>query len=117
MDAQLMTLLQIQDLRSQIKELQGSEMGTLEQETFKVDPAEAVELLRQRVGELESQLDLGMRRRLERITARLDRVVAPVINGVCYGCFTSVATAVAAEHLHQGVHTCETCGRFIYVVS
>jgi predicted nucleic acid-binding Zn-ribbon protein len=40
-----------------------------------------------------------------------------VIEGVCYGCFVSIATAKAGEdEPNKVLRTCETCGRFIYVL-
>lgn len=112
----LMTLLEIQDLTSKMRELEGGlEFQQLEKEHFHIDAEEAVRQLAEKVAELEEQLDPRIRRRYGRIAGRLDRVVVPVINAVCYGCFTSIATSVAIEQALRGdVHTCENCGRFIY---
>jgi predicted nucleic acid-binding Zn-ribbon protein len=47
----------------------------------------------------------------------MERVVVPVIDGVCYGCFVSIATAKAGEdEPNKALRTCESCGRFIYVL-
>ena len=118
MNPQLMWLLEIQDLRSKLRELEGeSEIGALEREHFNVDPAEAVRQLGEKIGELEGQLEGAIRRRYDRIAGRFDRVVVPVINGVCYGCFTSIATAVAGEQSpDRQLKGCENCGRFIYIL-
>ena len=119
MDPQLMSLLEIQDLRSKLRELEGeSEMGMLEREHFHVDPAEAVRQLTEKIHELEDQLAGPIRRRYDRIVGKLDRVVVPVIGGVCYGCYTSIATATAGEHSpERHLRGCENCGRIIYILS
>lgn len=119
MNPQLMTLLEIQDLRSKIRELQGeTELDELEQEHFNIDPDEAVAQLKDRIEDLEESLDSRVRARYERVKGNLQRVVVPVINGVCYGCFVSIATAVARdEDPNERVKTCETCGRFLYILT
>ena len=116
---QLMTLLEIQDLRSKVRELRNEGgLEALEQEHFHIDPAEAIGRLESRIGDLEDELAPGIRRRYERVKDSLDRVVVPVINGVCYGCFVSIATAVAGDQdPNETVRSCETCGRIIYILS
>lgn len=116
---QLVTLLEIQDLRTKIDELEGeTELDELEQEHFNIDPEEAVEQLRGRIEALEGELDRRIRSRYDRVKKSLKRVVVPVINGVCYGCYVSIATAVAREQdPNEAVQSCESCGRFIYILS
>ena len=118
LNADLMTLLEIQDLRSKVRELQGeTELESLEEEHFNIDPAEAIEALEDRIGGLEENLGSRVRRRYERVKDNLDRVVVPVINEVCYGCFVHIATAVARDQdPNESIRTCETCGRFIYIL-
>lgn len=115
---QLVTLLEIQDLRSKARELRGEGgLEELEQEHFNIDPAEAVARLEERIEDLEGQLAPRIRSRYDRVKGTFDRVVVPVINGVCYGCFVSIATAVARDQdPNEAVRSCETCGRFIYVL-
>lgn len=118
MNPQLVTLLEIQDLRGKIRELEGaSELDELEQEHFNIEPEEAVAQLRERVEALEEELDPPVRQRYGRVKDSLDRVVVPVINGVCYGCFVSIATAVAGEQQpNEALQSCENCGRFLYIL-
>lgn len=117
MNPDLMMLLEIQDLLSKRRELAEEEFREMEREHFQVDAEEAVRQLSDKVGELERQLDPRIRRRYDRIVGRLDRVVVPVINGVCYGCFTSIAISTAAGHGQlRELQSCENCGRFIYVL-
>lgn len=116
MDAQLTLLLEIQDLRAQHRELtEGSILGTLEHDQFGIDTDEASSALNEKIRELSEQLDLPVRRRLDRIAGRLDRVVVPVIGGTCYGCFVAVAAETAGEGDPNALlHSCEHCGRFLY---
>ncbi|MSR36664.1 MAG: hypothetical protein EXR95_08505 [Gemmatimonadetes bacterium] len=84
---------------------------------FKVDLAEAARALEAKIAEMVAGLDVQIRRRFERVAASRGRVVVPVIDGVCYGCFVSIATATAGEVGPNDVlKTCEGCGRFIYIV-
>jgi predicted nucleic acid-binding Zn-ribbon protein len=118
MDANLTTLLEIQDLKSQVRELRTDPAaGLLQQEQFNIDVEQALATLEAKVTELAEGLDPRVRRRFERMRAGMERVVVPVIEGVCYGCFTSIATASAGEEEpNKALRTCENCGRFIYIL-
>lgn len=119
MNPDLMILLEIQDLRSKARELEGdSEMEELEQEHFQIDPVEARKQLEERALALEDELSDRIRRRYDRVKGNLDRVIVPVIHGVCYGCFVSIATAVARDQdPNQNIQSCENCGRFLYILA
>lgn len=119
MHPQLTLLMELQDLRSQLRELaNGGESESLEQEHFRLDPEQARAHLALKITELEGTLSSPIRSRYERIVPIRDRVVVPVINGVCYGCFVSIPTATAGDaDVHQDLQSCESCGRFIYILS
>jgi predicted nucleic acid-binding Zn-ribbon protein len=114
----LATLLEIQDLRGQLRELTTDPAAAhLQAEHFKVDVPEATIALQLKIAELAATMDPRVRRRYERIAASLERVVVPVLDGVCYGCFVSIATATAGEvGPNEELRSCESCGRFIYVL-
>ena len=118
MHPQLTTLLEIQDLRGQLRELTTDPAAArVQAEHFNVDLADAAQALEAKITELVGTLDGPIRRRYERTLASLERVVVPVIEGVCYGCFVSIATATAGEvGPNEALRTCESCGRFIYVL-
>jgi len=119
MHPQLMLLLELQDLRAQHRELAGDEgAAPVEVEHFNIDRDEARTTLGEKIEELEDRLSPSIRSRYNRIAPNRERVVVPVINGVCYGCFVSIATATVGDQgVHQLVQSCENCGSFIYVAS
>lgn len=119
MNPQLMLLLELQDLRAQHRELDRNEgVAPVEAEHFNIDRKEARTSLGEKIEELEDRLSPPVRSRYNRIAPNRERVVVPVINGVCYGCFVSIATAtVGDQDVHQVVQSCENCGSFIYVAS
>lgn len=118
MNADLETLLQIQDLKAQRGELaQGESSRQVQEEEFGLDVEQAVRDLDAKIEELEGELPEPIARRYRRLSVGLPRVVVPAINGVCYGCFVSVPTAVASDPAERArVQTCDHCGRFLYFV-
>lgn len=119
MHPQLALLLELQDLRSQLRELENEERAEeIEAEHFNIDVEQAAEDLREKIDELENELAPQVARRYRRILKSLDRVVSPVINGVCYGCFVSIPTATARDQdPNEELQSCENCGRFIYIIN
>jgi predicted nucleic acid-binding Zn-ribbon protein len=116
MHPQLELLLQIQDLKSQRRELQESERDVEEQE-FNIDIDDALKQLDTRIDELKADLPPAVGARLDRFSKGAGRAVVPVINGICFGCFTAVPTASVLElGRNANVNYCEHCGRFLYVV-
>ncbi len=113
---QLVLMLEIQDLTAKRRELESEVgMGAMEVSQFGIDLDEARDALTRKVEELEGGLDDRTRRRYDRISGRMDRVVVPVINDTCYGCYVQVAAATAGEQdPNAELQTCENCGRFLY---
>jgi len=116
MHPQLELLLQIQDLKSQRRELLESEtIREVEEREFHIDIDEAVRNLDTRIEELTGELPPPVRGRLERFARAGGRAVVPIINGICYGCFTAVPTAnLSTSGQNEFVSYCEHCGRFLY---
>lgn len=116
MHPQIEILLQLQDMRSQSRELRlGERERLLEEEEFQVDADEAVRHLEEAIGELENHLREPVKARYLRVGTSLPRVVVPLVEGTCYGCFISIPTATAAGTSADDVLTCDNCGRFLYV--
>jgi len=119
MDADLALLLEIQEVRSKARELRsGTELGAFEEKHFGMDAAAAADALDARLSDLEDKLGEGLRKRYDTVAKHVDRVVVPVIDGMCYGCFVSIPTARAGdEAANAHLQSCEHCGRFLYILS
>jgi predicted nucleic acid-binding Zn-ribbon protein len=118
MHPQLEKLLEIQDLKTQRRELgQASGERELQEEVFGMEVDDALAKLDQKIGEMEESLEPGVRHRYKRLAGRRTRVVVPVIGGTCYGCFVSVPTALTSDAARNDeLSFCEGCGRFLYHV-
>lgn len=116
MHPQLEILLQIQDLKSQRGDL--AELAperAVEAEQFNLDVDAALAQLDGKIGDLENELETPVRRRYDRVKAARGRIVAPVVNGTCYGCFVSLPTADSSQaRAGTALESCDNCGRFIY---
>ncbi len=119
MDPQLEILLQIQDLKSKRKDLvEVDAAAQVQEEEFGLDLESATRQLDEKIGEIENELDPAVRSRYNRLAKGLNRVVVPAINGVCYGCFVAVPTAIASDPDERStIQTCGHCGRFLYFVN
>lgn len=117
MHAQLEFLLEIQDLRSQRQGMEDGTLGTVESDVFAIEIGDAIQLLDQKVEELEGRLAEEIHDRYSQMSRKGMRTVAPVLNGICYGCFMAVATArVSQSGRNSRIENCEHCGRFLYHV-
>jgi uncharacterized protein len=118
MHPQLEVLLQIQDLKSQRREL-GEHEREVEEQEFHIDIDEALAQLETRITELEEELPPAVRGRIRRYAQSAGaRVVVPVINGICYGCFSALPTATMSDiERNDRLNHCEQCGRYLYVAA
>jgi uncharacterized protein len=118
MNSQLEMLLEIQDLKSQRKELEElSEEREVEEGVFAMQVDEALLELAKKIEEMEGSLDPRVQSRYRRLAGRRGRAVVPVIRGTCYGCFVSVPTALASDaDRNEELRFCESCGRFLYLI-
>jgi predicted nucleic acid-binding Zn-ribbon protein len=109
-----MLLLEIQDLHLQRASL--LEEPGVEAKHFNIEPEAAAGALEEKIQELMGGLDPAIQRRCARGLPTLGRMVVPVIGGICYGCFVSIPTARSGD-INQALGTCESCGRFIYILT
>ncbi|MFO7587972.1 MAG: hypothetical protein R6X22_07850 [Gemmatimonadota bacterium] len=115
MHPQLELLLEIQDLQTQRRALAEEPLAGVEEELFELSPEEALRLLDEKVEELADRLAGPVAARWRDVSTTLDRAVAPVLNGVCYGCFVAVPTAWSSEPgRNERIRVCDQCGRFLY---
>lgn len=117
MHPQLEILLELQDLQSQRRSLHDQKLLDVEETVFDLKPAEALDLLEEKITELTGRLEPPIERRFRDLASTLDRAVAPVLNGICYGCFVATPTAWASEaNRNDTLGVCDHCGRFLYYV-
>ena len=117
MHPQLELLLEIQDLRGQDAALREERHREVESDVFEMKVDEALQILEEKVRELEGSLDEPVRRRYRQLIDKGLRPVVPVLQGICYGCFMAVPTAWASEaERNEQIDVCQNCGRFLYHV-
>lgn len=118
MNPQLEMLLEIQDMKSQRRELEAlSEEREVEEGVFAMQIDEALQHLAEKIDEMEAALDPRVQTRYRRLAGRRGRAIVPVIRGTCYGCFVSVPTALASDaDRNAELRYCESCGRFLYLI-
>lgn len=116
MNPQLESLLEIQDLKAQRRELEESASREVQEQVFGLSADEALKQLGEKIAEMEAALPGQIRGRYQRMAARHARVVVPVIGGTCYGCFVQIPTSVASgAERNQEIRSCQNCGRFLYL--
>ena len=117
MHPQLETLLEIQDLKTQRRELDEASSSEMQEAVFGLSTEQALSHLDAKIVELEESLPMQVRNRYRRIAAKQPRVVVPVIRGTCYGCFVQIPTALASDaERNEEVRSCQNCGRFLYLI-
>lgn len=117
MHPQLEILLELQDLKAQMREMEATAEESsrdIETDVFQVRPEDAIEQLAQKIAEMESSLEGTTAKRYQLLAGKNNRTVVPVINGVCYGCFMSMPTATGSSNAE--IRWCENCGAFVYFV-
>ena len=115
MNSQLQVLIALQDILLIIRDAKDpsrkKEYGRI---GFRMSNLSALE---QTQLELERQLDPAIRSQYRRMKQRYGRVVAPVINATCHGCFVRIPSAIhGAEDRNMKLYRCENCGMFLYWV-
>ncbi len=53
-------------------------------------------------------------RRYDRVRGKYGKVISPVFDGVCYGCFQRLHTELAQISRNEKILSCPHCGRFLY---
>lgn len=115
MNPQLEILIALQDILILIREAKDpNQKKAMDKLGLRMDNLESLEATRV---DLEGQLRLSILGEYNRVRQRYGRFVAPVINGICYGCFVKIPSAIdASEDRNEHLHRCENCGMFLYWV-
>jgi predicted nucleic acid-binding Zn-ribbon protein len=115
MNSQLQVLIALQDILIMIREARDpSQKKAMDKLGLKMDNLASLETTR---ADLEAQLSLSVLSEYNRVRQRYGRIVAPVIGGICYGCFMKIPSAIdTAEDRNDNLHRCENCGMFLYWV-
>ncbi|HEY0155141.1 MAG TPA: C4-type zinc ribbon domain-containing protein [Longimicrobium sp.] len=117
MHPQLEALLEIQDLKTQRRELGETSSRDVQEAVFGLSTDVALTILDEKIAEMEEALAPEVRSRYRRIANKQPRVVVPVIRGTCYGCFVQIPTALASDaDRNEEVRSCQSCGRFLYLI-
>ncbi len=117
MHPQLEILLELQDLKAQQREMEVSEEESsleIERKVFRVRPEDAIAHLQTKIEEMETALEAEVASRYRLIAGKRARAVVPVLNGMCYGCFMAMPTAM--KKTNEQIRWCENCGCFVYFV-
>jgi predicted nucleic acid-binding Zn-ribbon protein len=78
---------------------------------FDVSRREQLDEARQRTRE---KCNPDLLRRYDRIRQKYGKVIAPVFDGICYGCFQRLPTQLAQVNQNEEILACPHCGRFLY---
>ena len=117
MNAQLMLLLEIQDLHiHKTALLEEPGFDSVQVQHFHIDPEKAAAALDEKISELKKGLEPAIQTRFEKGFPTRGRMVVPVIGGVCYGCYVSIPTSRVGDG-NRGVETCESCGNSFQKIS
>jgi predicted nucleic acid-binding Zn-ribbon protein len=116
MGEQLECLIKIQDLVNRRYEMENDTTVEQFQEMgFKIDRKRELKVLSETIEDLVGKLNQSTQDLYKRVSLKYTRPLAPVINGICYGCFVALPTAQdTGKKDGKTVETCSSCGRIIY---
>ncbi len=81
---------------------------------FDVDANEHLEKARE---EMRAKCTEAMLSRYDKIRKRYGKVVARVVDGVCYGCYQRLHTDLAQTKTNTEIIPCPICGRLLYFLA
>jgi len=106
--SQLELLVLFQDIDMMLKEAEAEK----EKAGFDV---QGKERLQKAKDDLASKIQPRYLRTYQRLNTRYRRVIVPVQNGTCLGCFAKLPTSYGQEgRKDQSITTCEQCGRILF---
>lgn len=105
---QLELLVLYQDISMMLLEAENEEKKV----GFKIKGRVSLEKARDDLGK---KIDNRLLRTFQRLNTRYVRVIAPVQDGICLGCFARLPTSYEAPgRSDREIMTCEQCGRILY---
>jgi predicted nucleic acid-binding Zn-ribbon protein len=116
MHPQLELLIMLHDVDLLLKELENSTRARQESDFgFVIDHNEEVAAAKAKI---EEQLDSKLLEEYRRLAARYGRAVAPVVDGICYGCFIRLPTDISvSKQRNEELFRCLNCGRYLYWIA
>lgn len=103
-------LVALQDLDHMIRDAEDASTASKMQEMgFPLDGIGEIKKARQALTE---HIKPQLLNRYQRVSQNYDRIVVPVVNDLCTGCFAKVPTSFRYEK--NAVVACESCGRILY---
>ncbi|KPK70515.1 hypothetical protein AMJ71_02940 [candidate division TA06 bacterium SM1_40] len=116
MHPQLELLIMLHDVDLLLKELENANRARQESDFgFVISRHEEVAAAK---GQIEQQLDSDLLQEYRRLETRYGRAVAPVVGGVCYGCFMRLPTDISvSKQRNEELFRCINCGRYLYWVA
>ncbi|MEW6444165.1 MAG: C4-type zinc ribbon domain-containing protein [bacterium] len=113
MDRELELLIKLHDLDMMIRD--ASEERFASEEAVLGFVFKSLETLREARQALRTQISPVKLAHYDKLFAKFGRAIAPVNNGVCYGCFLALPTLFVQEcKANEGVEVCPKCRRFLY---
>ncbi|HZI95139.1 MAG TPA: hypothetical protein VFE84_12905 [Patescibacteria group bacterium] len=112
MNAQLESMIMLQDLDLMIKEV--SDQKTAIQMSRIGFEVNAVDNLHEARQELANKIDPGLLSTYSRLMEKHQRAIVPVRNNVCLGCFLKQPTKYSATD--EKIRSCNHCNRFLYFI-
>ena len=113
MHEELELLIQLHDLDMMIRDT--SEERYANEETDLGFVIRNLSSLRQAREELRAQISPDRLDHYDKLFSKFGRAIAPVNNGICYGCFIQLPTQFVQESKRNlGVGVCPKCRRFLY---
>jgi len=112
MNAQLETLIMLQDLDLMMKEMTDSKTASqMSRIGFEVNAGENLAEAR---ADLAGKVDPEMLVIYQRLMQRFQRAIVPVRNNICLACFVKLPTKYVATD--EKIHRCNHCNRFLYFI-
>ena len=111
MKTELEYLVILNDIEIMIDDLKKGNAEIEEKLGFDLSRREQLEEARERV---RKECRPELLARFDRIRGKYGKVIAPVFDGVCYGCFQRLPTQLAQVDKNEETLSCPHCGRFLY---